>query len=230
MVAALTGAASAQVASTFGFLPENSGGSATYRYEGADATARSSKATHAVVRMTRLGTDDVSIDVYGEGAPVVITPALILEDGTLQPFSRQASPTPSASPTSQYQRGKRPSTSSPFIVTPEPAATAPPPPPFPQALGEVLSLLVTAGRPGDFPRTWSFTPSALSGPLTLSLSRTIDGTQTTFVADGGLLTNAVHVEVVLRENQFVSARGMTKVVTSDVDQNQIATTTWSLTR
>lgn len=232
--AALIAADPPQSQSNFAFLPAKVGDSVTYRYEATESGSHSSGTTREAITLTRASSDDVAIDMLPNAARTAPTTAMIMEDGTLQAITPQEtpariaspSPSPSAKGRARVPRGSQPSFQPVLIPTAIPEARAR----FPQALSEVLSLLVTAGAPGEFPRTWIFTPSTLSGPLTLSLSRSVDGERTTFVADGSALANSVHVEVIVRPDGFVGARGTTKIVVSNVDQTQLLTTSWTLSR
>ena len=227
-------AAGAQ-AGDYGFLPDG-GRSVTYRYEAATTGFAGNASTGLLITLTRLGADEVVITVRSQRGPEISSTAMVMGDGSLQALPQRvaegalSSPSPGASPTHKPARTPR-SRVATFVPLPEPSAGATPAPSvFPQALTEVASLLVAAGASGDFPRTWIFEPSQLAGPMTLSLSRVDSGQESTFVADGNGLGNLVHVECVVRSGTFALARGTTKVITSDMDQNQTSTTVWTLSR
>jgi hypothetical protein len=209
-----------------GFIPERVNATALYQYAATESGTAGDSSVHATVEITRTTPTGIAIALKTAIQPRHVFEAMIGADGSLEPFAPNATPlvTPSASP-SAHPRARHP------VATITDSPVRPPrreEPTIPEPILQLASLLAAVDSEGLYPRTWRYALSSSAVPFVLSLSRNENGTSTTFVADGGGSGNAIHIEATVRGGKFSEARGTLRIVTSNMDQTQATTTTWSL--
>lgn len=213
----------ADVTPLFGFLPAI-GKSVAYRYDANESGPSESGNVRTIVTFTRVAEDELTLRLSPEKPPLTV---MITSDGSLQPFAQHVlgatgTPSPTPAPSPRLKRGQL----APF-VTPTPRAT-PHRTTIPDPLSEVASMLSVASAAGDFPRIWTYVRGDDGPEFRLSVSRSDSGATTMFVADGGTISNSLHVEVTTVNGKFAGARGTLKVAAMESQYPQ-TTTIWSLT-